>query len=123
MKKIMLLMIAALFTTAIFAQNPKVTEIKSSQLPKEATKWITDNISGGTITRAGKVDENGVTSYAAVVEQKGSKHAYLFDKNGKFTGKGDHLFKSGAAAKPAVANPAAKPATKAPATDAATPKK
>ena len=84
-------MIAAMFSMVVFAQNQKTTELKPSQLPKETTKWITENIPGGTITRAGKIEENGVLSYAAVVENKGQKHAYLFDKDGKFTGKGDHL--------------------------------
>jgi hypothetical protein len=113
MKKIMLMMIAAMFSLVIFAQDKKMTEVKVDQLPKEATKWITQNLAGGTITRAGKIEEKGVTSYVAVVEVKGQKHAYLFDKDGKFTGKGDNM-------KGQVPPPSKAPATPKP---AATPKK
>ena len=93
MKKTMLLLIAVIFSLVAFAQEKKITELKISQLPKETTKFIKTNISGGKITRAGKVEENGITSYVAVVETQGQKHVYLFDKNGKFSGKGDHLAK------------------------------
>ncbi len=89
MKKTMLLLIAAIFSIAVFAQDRKQTEIKISQLPKETTKWVSENIAGGKIVRAGQMDEKGTRSYAAVVESNGQKYVYLFDKNGKFTGKGD----------------------------------
>jgi hypothetical protein len=123
MKKIMLLMIAAMFSMVVVAQDQKTTELKISQLPKETTKWIANNIPGGNITRAGKIEDKGVISYAAVVETKGQKHAYLFDKDGKFTGKGDHMFKTTPATTPPVKTPATKPATKPTATEVAAPKK
>ena len=119
-------MMAAMFSCMVFAQDRKVTELKSSQLPKETQTWITKNIPGGTITRAGKIEEKGVLTYAAVVELQGQKHAYLFDKDGKFAGKGDNLF--GGKGQPPVAKPPvktqeAKPATKPAATDNAATKK
>ncbi len=84
-----------LFSGVVFSQDRKVTELKPNQLPKEATTWITSNIPGGKITRAGKVEEKGVLTYAAVVEFSGQKHSYLFDKDGKFVGQGDNYLKSG----------------------------
>ncbi len=110
-------MIAAMFSVVAFSQDKKLTELKPAQLPKEVTKWISQNLSGGTIVRAGKIEEKGVVTYGAVVEARGQKHAYLFDKDGKFTGKGDQLFDGKGQ------TPAAKPPVKSsPATDAA-PKK
>jgi hypothetical protein len=80
-------MIAAIFSVATFAQEKKMTELKTDQLPKETTKWVTQNAPGGTIVRAGKIEENNVVTYVAVVETKGQKHGYQFDKDGKFLGK------------------------------------
>ena len=82
---------AAMFSVVVFAQDKKMTEIKTSQLPKEITKWVTQNLPGGNLTRAGKIEEKGTLSYVAVVESRGQKHAYLFDKDGNFTGKGDNV--------------------------------
>lgn len=87
MKKVMFLLIATMFSMVVFAQDKKMTELKPNQLPKETTKWITQNAPGGTVVRAGKIEENGVLTYVAVVENKGQKHAYQFDKDGKFSGK------------------------------------
>jgi len=87
MKKLILFLLAAMFSMAMYAQDKKMSELKPEQLPKETTKWVTDNVPGGTIVRAGKVEENGVLTYVAVVESKGQKHSYLFDKDGKFNGK------------------------------------
>jgi hypothetical protein len=92
MKRIFMIVISALIVTAVMAQDKKMSELKTSQLPKETTKWVTTNIPGGKIARAGKIEEKGVLTYVAVVESSGQKHAYLFDKDGKFSGKGDHLF-------------------------------
>ncbi len=80
-------MIAAVFSMVVFAQDKKMTEMKPDQLPKEITKWVSQNAQGGTIVRAGKVEENKVLTYVAVVETKGQKHGYQFDKDGKFLGK------------------------------------
>jgi YD repeat-containing protein len=123
MKKIMLALIVAMFSLVGFAQDKKQTEIKVDQLPKEVTKWVTNNIPGGKITKAGKIEENGVVSYAAVVEARGQKHGYMFDKNGKFTGKADRMNQTAPVAKPPVKAQEAKPTTKTSASDDAAPKK
>ena len=94
MKKLMIFLMMIMFAGVTFSQDRKTTELKASQLPKEATNWISKNISGGKITRCGKVEEKGVVTYVAVVEQKGRKHSYLFDKDGKYTGKGDNAIKA-----------------------------
>ena len=80
-------MIAAMFSMVVFAQDKKMTELKPDQLPKEVTKWVSTNVPGGTIARAGEVEENKVLTYVAVVEAKGQKYGYQFDKDGKFLGK------------------------------------
>ena len=92
-------------STIMYAQSQKVTELKASQLPKGVTEYIAKNMPGATITRAGKIEEKGETTYAAIVEMKGTKHSYLFNKDGKFIGKGDNLLNS------ATQAPAAKPPT------------
>ena len=123
MKKLVFLMIAAMLSAVAFAQDKKMTELKTSQLPNGVSEWVTKNVAGGKITRAGKVEENGVLSYVALVDIQGQNRAFLFDKDGKFTGKGDHLFKSAPVAKPPVKATEAKPSTKSTATEDAAPKK
>ncbi len=123
MKKIMLVFVAAIFSMVIFAQDKKMTEIKVNQLPKGVAEYVAKNFGGNPIARAGKIEEKGVTSYVAMVEMSGQKRAFLFDKDGKFTGKGDDLFKGAQAAKPPVKAPEAKPATQSPAVETTTPKK
>jgi hypothetical protein len=98
MKKVMLIALLFVFAVAGYSQDRKMTEIKASDLPKGVTTWVNSNLPGGKITRAGKIEEKGTISYAAVVEAKGSKHSYIFDKDGKFVGKGDNV---SAAPKPA----------------------
>ncbi len=74
------------------APNKKMAEIKSTELPRGVHDWVAKNVPGGKITRSGKIEENGILTYVAVVTVSNGKHAYLFDKSGNFTGKGDHLF-------------------------------
>ena len=107
MKKMMFLMIACMIAAATFAQDRKVTELKIDQLPKGVSEWVTKNVAGGKITRAGKVEEKGVLSYVAMVDMKGQNRAFVFDKEGKFVGKGDDLLKSAQTAKPATKAPTA----------------
>ncbi|MCK9218971.1 MAG: hypothetical protein PHF97_12640 [Bacteroidales bacterium] len=92
MKKIMLLLIAVILGSFTFAQ--KVTEIKPSQLPKGVTDYISQNLPGVKIVRAGTLEDKGVLTYLVSTEIKGRKHAYQFDKDGKFIGKADHLYKA-----------------------------
>jgi hypothetical protein len=120
MKKVMFLFIASFLFATVFAQEKKTTEIKINQLPKGVSDWVTQNVAGGKITRAGKIEEKGVISYVAMVDMKGQNRAFLFDKDGKFTGKGDDLLKK---TKPPVKTQDAKPPTKAPATTDPAPKK
>ncbi|MCX6305691.1 MAG: hypothetical protein NT040_12080 [Bacteroidetes bacterium] len=122
MKKIMFLMLAAILSVTVFAQEKKMTEIKVSQLPKPVSEYVAKNLGGGAISKAGKIEENGVLSYVAMVDMAGQKRAFLFDKDGKFTGKGDNL-KSAPAAKPPVKAPETKPSTQTPAAGIAVPKK
>ena len=130
---------AVMLTAVLYAQDKKMTELKTTQLPKEVTDFIAKNMPGSTITRAGKIEDKGVVSYVAVLERQGTKHAYQFDKDGKLIGKADHLNLSGAkpvkastvtdpaqaapAAKPPVKTNTSNPAAKASATQSAVPKK
>ena len=85
--------------------------MKIKDLPKEVSTFITKNFAGGTITRAGKIEEKGDVSYLAVIERAGTKHAYQFDKEGKLIGKADNILST---AKPGEVKttPAAKPPVK-----------
>lgn len=105
MKKIILVLFATFSIAFLFAQDRKMSEIKPADLPRETSKWVTTNIPGGSIVRAGKIEEKGTVNFVAVVENKGQKRSYIFDKEGKFVGKGDNLLKNAGqpAAKPAVA--------------------
>jgi hypothetical protein len=107
MKQTLIITLAIFLASFIYAQDRKVTEIKATDLPKGVNTWINDNLPGGKITKAGKIEEKGVVTYAAVVDAKGRKHSYLFDKNGKFIGKGDNV---AAAPKPATTTTGPKPA-------------
>jgi YD repeat-containing protein len=120
MKKLMFFLAAVVFSTMLHAQDKKVTEIKTTDLPKEVTTFITKNMPGAKITRAGKVDEKGVISYLAVLERQGTKHAYQFDKEGKLIGKADNMnlqsagkaAPAGTVTDPAKSAPQAKPPVK-----------
>jgi hypothetical protein len=91
MKKMMLAAVAAIFAVFVFAQDKKMSELKISDLPKGVSEYCEKNF-GGKPVRAGKIEEKSTVTYVALVDMKGTKHAFLFDKDGKFTGKGDHLF-------------------------------
>jgi hypothetical protein len=121
MKKIMLMLAAVMFTAMVFAQDKKMTELKISQLPKSVTDFVSKNFQGGTITRAGKIEEKGVVNYVTVIENKGTKHSYIFDSEGKLIGKGDKLAQP--AAKPPVKTQDAKATPKPATTDEPAPKK
>ncbi len=114
MKKVLFFMMALLLTTVMYAQDRKMSELKASQLPKGVTDFITKNMPGATITRAGKIEDKSEVNYVAVVEMKGSKHAFLFDKDGKFKEKGDHLFNNKGQAPAKPIDPKATPAPKPP---------
>lgn len=69
----------------------KINEVKIPDLPNGISDYVKKNIPGGTIVRAGTIEEKGILTYVVMVKDNNGKHAYLFDKSGNFTGKGDHL--------------------------------
>jgi hypothetical protein len=108
MKRIFLFLTVIMISGATFAQ--KTTEIQASKLPKATTKYIADNLPGSTITKAAKVEDQGVLTYNVTVDVKGKKHLFIFDKDGKFLKKGGELINSYAPKDKAGAKPAEKPA-------------
>jgi hypothetical protein len=93
MKKITLLFVLAIYSVMLIAQDKKMSEIKIDQLPKGVSTWVGQNAAGSKIIRAAKMEEKGVLSYIAVLDMKGTKHAFQFDKDGKYIGKADNLLK------------------------------
>jgi hypothetical protein len=89
MKRIILLVVSLCFASFLFAQ--KTTEIKTNQLPKAVTKYVTDNMPGSTISKAVKIEDGKTVQYGTVVDSKGRKHILIFDKDGKFVKKADKL--------------------------------
>lgn len=118
MKNIITLLLSLFIVISVMAQDKKVSEIKTSELPKAVNTWVKDNLPGSSITRAGKIEEKGVVTYAAMIESKGRKHSYLFDKDGKFIGKGDN-----AASQPKQTPPVSTSGVKAAPAPAPAPKK
>lgn len=82
MKKVVIIVIALLFSTVTFSQN--YTEITSSQLPKKTNEWIKKNMPGATMGKIGKAGEKSATKYAVVLSDRGRKAIYVFDNNGNF---------------------------------------
>ena len=73
----------------LFSQ--KMTEVKSSELPKTITKYIDDNVSGAKVLKAVKIENKGTVKYNVAIDHKNRKYVYVFDKNGKFLKKGDDV--------------------------------
>jgi hypothetical protein len=92
MKKALLLVVAIVFATVIYAQ--KTTDIKTKDLPKATTEWVTTNMPKATIDKAVKLDDKGTITYNILVLSAGRKHILIFDKDGKFLMKGDNLYKN-----------------------------
>ncbi len=111
---------ATMFSMLVYSQDKKIIYLKVNQLPQESQKFISANLPGIPITRAGKIEEKSGLTYVAFVEINGKQHAYLFDKDGKFTGKGDNLVnnkKTAPVAKPPIKTQETKTLTKTPTTD------
>ena len=87
MKKVMLLIVAVVFTTFIFAQTK--TEVKVNDLPKSISSYVSKNMEGFNIEKAFKVVNNGVQTYDVVVKKGDMKHVLAFDKDGNFSKKAD----------------------------------
>ena len=82
MKKIFVTIIVALMATFAFAQTK--TEVKSTDLPKKVTDYVTTTMKGFSIDKAYKVDNKGEISYAVIVMKGTEKHKMHFDKDGNF---------------------------------------
>ena len=87
MKRIILMTVVALFTTAVFAQTK--TELKPSELSKSITDYVKQNMKTFSIVKAFKVDSKEVITYDVVVAKGAEKHILVFDKDGKFVKEGD----------------------------------
>ena len=89
MKKIILSLFAFLMFFFLVAQ--KMTEVKSSELPKSIAKYFHDNMPGAKILKAVRIEDKGTIKYNVAVDLKNKKYVYVFDKNGKFLKKGDDV--------------------------------
>ena len=107
MKKVLLMIVAVLFTTFIFAQTK--TEVKVNDLPKTISAYVTKNMNGYDIDKAFKVVNNGVQTYEVVIKKGDAKHVLAFDKDGNFKRKDDNNVKAAKEAMKTV--PADKPKT------------
>lgn len=92
MKKLLLVVLATLFISSVFAQ--KTTEIKTKDLPKATTDWIKTNMPPAVIEKSVKLDDKGTITYNVLVTSVGRKHILVFDKDGKYLQKGDDLYKA-----------------------------
>ena len=119
MKKLVLTFIVALMATFAIAQTK--TEVKSADLPKKVTDYITQNMKGFTIDKAYKMENKGESSYAVIVMKGTEKHKMHFDKDGNFVKTsapaGEKKLDAAPATKsnepkPTQATPVAKPAGK-----------
>ncbi len=92
MRKVLLILITFIVSTWVFAQ--KMTEVKTTDLPKPIEKYINDSMLGASIFKAVKVDDKGTLTYNVAIDVHGRKHILVFNKAGKFLKKGDELVKS-----------------------------
>ena len=82
MKKIFVTFVVVLLATFAFAQTK--TGMKSADLPKKVTDYITQNMKGFTVDKAYKMENKGEMSYAVIVMKGTDKHKMHFDKDGNF---------------------------------------
>ena len=85
MKKVLVTFMVALFATVVLGQTK--TELKTADLPKNVTDYITLNMKNSTIDKAFKVDNKGEITYKVVVMNGKEKNVLHFDKNGNFVDK------------------------------------
>ena len=85
MKKVLVTFMVALFATVVLGQTK--TELKTADLPKNVTDYITLNMKNSTIDKAFKVDNKGEITYKVVVMNGKEKKVLHFDKNGNFVNK------------------------------------
>ena len=85
MKKALLIFLLGLFGTIIFAQTK--TELKTVELQKPISEYISKNFAGYNIVKAFKVDEKGVIAFDICVSKDTDHEKLFFDKDGKFVRK------------------------------------
>jgi hypothetical protein len=95
MKKTVFIFLAFLMTGFVFGQTK--TEIKTSDLPKSISDYISKQMSGYSINKAFKVVDKGVQTYDVLVKNGNVKHSVAFDKDGKFLKKNDKEVKEAGA--------------------------
>lgn len=83
--------IILLFAFSILLVAQKMTDIKSSQLPKASLDYIQKNLPGAKIVRAAKIEQKGSINYNVVIEKDAKKHVLVFDKDGRFLKKSDDM--------------------------------
>ena len=82
MKKIFLILIYGILTTAICAQTK--TELQVSELQKPILEYIAKNFNGYSIDKVFKVDAKGVITYDVCINKDKTHEKLFFDKEGKF---------------------------------------
>jgi hypothetical protein len=82
MKKLIVLMFAVLFVGYASAQTR--TQVKTNDLKKEITAYITRNYAGYAIKEAFKVETNKVITYEVIAQKEASKMTLVFNDNGGF---------------------------------------
>ena len=85
MRKAVLIFVLGVFSTLIFAQTK--TELKTSELQKPISDYISKNFTGFTIVNAFKVDAKGVITFDVCVSKDKIHEKLFFDKDGKFVRK------------------------------------
>ena len=85
MKKILLVFTLVLFSAFIFAQTK--TELKTSELQKPISDYISNNFTGYTIVKAFKVDAKGIIMFDICISKDKIHEKLFFDKDGKFVRK------------------------------------
>ncbi len=92
----MFVLVLAVLGLAVNAQR---TVIKTADLQKSITDWITKDYAGFAITRADKVVANNATTFEVVVTKGSNSETLVFNNEGKFMNK--TALKSGSPEKPA----------------------
>lgn len=92
-------MFILVLTVLAMTVNAQRTAVKTADLQKPITDWITKDYAGFTITKADKVVANNVTTFEVVVTKGSNSETLVFDKDGKFMNK--MALKSGSPEKPA----------------------
>jgi hypothetical protein len=112
MRRIIIILVALTFSCFTYAQ--KTEKIKSSDLPKAATVWISQSFKTATINKAVKViDNKTVLGYCAVVNTGKRKTVCVFDKEGKYLQRVRSIDELSSVLKPAQpAQPATPPVKK-----------